>query len=246
MSNRLRAFTLIELLVVISIISLLISILLPALGSARKAAYNAKCLSNLKQMGICHQYYGNDHKDTIIFPRIEKNWAGNPYTNDYYWFQIMSKFLNGKDNRFDNNLSPIFTGCPEWQYDPSVTYRPGYGMVLRLKSPDTRAKYQHPEDDGNDGYADKDKLPAPPYSPCWRYDDLTQPSKRAINGDSQGAFIDTSVSGYRFEPLKYEDPTRHLNDNASNLLFVDGHAASLDPVLSFQAINDPADETTSY
>lgn len=246
MTNRPHAFTLIELLVVISIIALLIAILLPALSSARGAAYSAKCLSNLKQIGVSHYYYGNDHNDVIIFPRIEKNWVGNPYTQDYYWFQIMSKFLNGKDNRFDNNLSPIFTGCPEWQYDPAVTYRPGYGMNLRLKSPDTRAKYQHPEDDGNDGYADKDKLPAPPYSPCWRYNDLTHPSKRAVNGDSQGAFLDTSTSGYRFLPLKYEDPLRHLNGNTSNMLFFDGHAASLDPVLSFQALNDPTDETTSY
>jgi prepilin-type N-terminal cleavage/methylation domain-containing protein len=61
-----RGFTLIELLVVISIIALLIGILLPALGEARRAGKLAICGSNLKQLGIATHSYAGDFQDRIF------------------------------------------------------------------------------------------------------------------------------------------------------------------------------------
>lgn len=61
-----HAFTLIELLVVISIVGLLMGILLPALGLARKTARATACLSNLRQMGTGLVSYSNDHKEAVI------------------------------------------------------------------------------------------------------------------------------------------------------------------------------------
>jgi prepilin-type N-terminal cleavage/methylation domain-containing protein/prepilin-type processing-associated H-X9-DG protein len=52
-----RAFTLIELLVVVMIIAVLVSLLLPAVQAAREAARRAKCVNNLKQLGLASQNY---------------------------------------------------------------------------------------------------------------------------------------------------------------------------------------------
>lgn len=61
-----RAFTLIELLVVISIIALLIALLLPSLGSARRAAQDMQGLSNQQQQGRAQHVYAADHKGQLL------------------------------------------------------------------------------------------------------------------------------------------------------------------------------------
>ena len=56
-----RAFTLVELLVVVGIIALLVSILLPALATARQAAQATVCASNIRQLAVCSTAYAADN-----------------------------------------------------------------------------------------------------------------------------------------------------------------------------------------
>lgn len=78
--RRGQGFTLIELLVVISIIALLISILLPALGAVRKSGRNSVCLSQLRQFGIANHVYMQDNKNWIL-----PNYDDDAFNNDEYF-----------------------------------------------------------------------------------------------------------------------------------------------------------------
>ena len=57
-----RGFTLVELLVVITIVTLLISLLLPAVSKARESAFRTVCLSQMHQIAIAGLTYAQDHK----------------------------------------------------------------------------------------------------------------------------------------------------------------------------------------
>lgn len=61
-----RAFTLLELLVVIAVIAVLVGLLLPALGRARRAALSAECASNIRQLHLANDLYASDHADRFV------------------------------------------------------------------------------------------------------------------------------------------------------------------------------------
>lgn len=84
-----RQFTLVELLIVISVISILASLLLPALARARDRALSAKCLGNLRQVISAQMQYSTDFNDMMIV-QTEENKNGIPWTSMF----IRLKYLN--------------------------------------------------------------------------------------------------------------------------------------------------------
>lgn len=130
--NRYRssrgAFTLVELLVVIGIIALLISVLLPALGRARQSAQTAACLSNLRQIGLAINMYGDMHDGVIVPARIDL-----PGANEAdWWFTLLARTKtlgiqmrpsttwNGSDGIVNTPLK-----CPTGPADVPFNWGPG-------------------------------------------------------------------------------------------------------------------------
>ena len=76
-------FTLIELLVVISIISLLVSVLLPSLGKARELARGTVCLANVRRLATAGQFYLTENRETFPPVRMKYNSDGSVFVNQY-------------------------------------------------------------------------------------------------------------------------------------------------------------------
>lgn len=76
-----RGFTLIELLVVISIISMLMSIMLPGLNNAREMGRRVVCQSNIRQLTTGWYSYSLSNDDGLFSPDTEFNQT----ERDNYW-----------------------------------------------------------------------------------------------------------------------------------------------------------------
>jgi prepilin-type N-terminal cleavage/methylation domain-containing protein len=242
-----NAFTLIELLVVISIIALLVGILLPALGAARKTAQGVACLSNIKQLGVALGVHvaDNDGKLPAFDPNVEfdAKWAKD-FTNSMgvEW----STEVRAIQARMNGTPGPEgFDGwkCPSDPDDQPFIYAPNYpNMVAYQTNPGmygpTKRKPMNIDQVRNSSSVmifseQKEALETSLWAPfgasggTWPFD--TDFDGDGLN-DTSGALLGSLKSKYGTENPYNNLGPRHgggkAGDGSVNCTFVDGHGAS--------------------
>lgn len=117
-SNRSPAFSLVELLVVVAVISVIASLLLPALARAKGSARKSACASNLRQLGLIWRIYLDDHESRFpdrrdlkeSLPGGYKPWDSWPMSDPRAgWVAIVLRPIL---------LDPRVLACPAVQVGP--------------------------------------------------------------------------------------------------------------------------------
>lgn len=76
----------------IAIVAVLVSLLLPALASARRAARQTICLSNVRQLELAHTQYMGDFREHFVDAGLAHGGLGDPRTS---WPVQLARYASG-------------------------------------------------------------------------------------------------------------------------------------------------------
>lgn len=222
-------FTLIELLVVISIISLLVAILLPALASARQAAYAIQCSNNFRQQGITFGIYASDFNGYLLrtgagpqtCTHADPQGASSQMSNNHRWYVVA---LQGGYSMTGKSYG--LAGYYSADKLPSTFFCPSLGMGHYKDrwstGTDDFIHYQNPGGVASKVYANE-------LVNAYKQDNVEQPSKSLYltEADHTKKWIWWlgAVQSTTSNPWGVMDD---LHKGAANMLFFDGHV-SLNP-----------------
>ena len=208
---RLSGFTLIEILVVITLTSVLVAMLIPALVHARKAGMKAVCQSQFHQLGLGLGCYVHEHNGYTV--AAYEHPTPNPLGHSYNWrgenYEFRECVINTRSTDEDSlALWGKFCYCPA-DPDPNAKFNWTYGVNIEVTGED---------------------LANPAWNPLKRIEDSGAPSQKIFMMDTKALYFDwtygikeyyTKANGGFLGTLERID--RHTN--GVNGLFLDGHVA---------------------
>jgi len=191
-------FTLIELLVVILIISILASLLTPAIRSSLNASQQLQCLNNTRQIGQGMHFYANREYGYLPMRDLL---MGSDATR--FWYTIMYREISGLD----------------WVGDPSKD-----GTALFLRCPKLNLPVSLGWNFRTISYGKNDFLGATPSGPLGPVNvaQIKRPSKVLMVADSD----DDGYYGMTLMPYVYAPGNRH--EYKFSAVMVDGHSSSFE------------------
>lgn len=202
-----RAFTLVELLVVISIISLLVAILLPALASSRESARTIQCGVVLRQHALVVEMYQNDNKGWLNHAE-SKVWS-----NSY----ILAGLMEG------NNGTSLYVPSDKWRCPSNnfgsvqaslFSYAPGIGSYANYRKVAGGMKAGSPIETRPAQSTHQREILNPVKIPHFVEMWMSGTGKYYVDASA----VASNLNGYRVRNHYTE-----VHQNSSNVLYVDGH-----------------------